>query len=68
MFQRLHTKEKYPGTGVGLAIVRKALARMGGQAGLESEPGEGRPLLDSTSQGLMPDRHSEIEAGARERI
>src|SRR6185312_3185859 len=40
MFQRIHT-ETYPGTGIGLAIVRKAVERMGGETGVESEPGKG---------------------------
>lgn len=33
--------QNYPGTGIGLAIVRKAVDRMGGQVGLSSEPGRG---------------------------
>jgi signal transduction histidine kinase len=33
--------EQYPGTGIGLAIVRRAVQRMGGQAGFESEVGRG---------------------------
>ena len=41
LFQRLHKPEAYPGTGVGLAIVRKGIERMGGAVGLESEPGKG---------------------------
>lgn len=41
IFQRLHRAEDYPGTGVGLALVRKAAARMGGRAWAESEPGKG---------------------------
>ncbi len=41
MFQRMHREVEYPGTGVGLAIVRKAAERMGGRVGLESEPGQG---------------------------
>lgn len=41
IFERLHGIEAYPGTGVGLAIVRKGAARMGGRAGLESSPGQG---------------------------
>ncbi len=36
MFERLHGIEIYPGTGVGLAIVRRAMVRMGGRVGLES--------------------------------
>jgi PAS domain S-box-containing protein len=41
LFQRLHREEEYAGTGTGLAIVRKALERMGGRVGLVSEPGKG---------------------------
>lgn len=41
MFQRLHRSEEYPGTGVGLAIARKVVQRMGGTIGLQSSPGQG---------------------------
>jgi signal transduction histidine kinase len=40
-FQRLHGAESYPGTGIGLAIVRRAVERMQGTCGVESEPGSG---------------------------
>jgi signal transduction histidine kinase len=41
VFERLHTPEQYAGTGIGLAIVRKAVERMGGAVGVESAPGRG---------------------------
>ncbi len=41
VFERLHSSEIYPGTGIGLAIVRKGVERLGGQVGVESQPGEG---------------------------
>lgn len=40
MFKRLNG-DAYPGTGMGLAIVKKAVERMGGRVGVESEPGRG---------------------------
>ena len=41
IFERLHGIETYPGTGIGLAIVRKGMERLGGSSGVESEPGRG---------------------------
>jgi signal transduction histidine kinase len=41
LFGRLHPVSDFEGTGIGLAIVRKAIERMGGQVGVESEPGQG---------------------------
>jgi PAS domain S-box-containing protein len=41
MFYRINSGSDYEGTGIGLAIVRKAVERMGGKVGIESEPGQG---------------------------
>ncbi len=41
IFQRLHSSSEYAGSGIGLSLVRKAVERMGGRVGLESEPGKG---------------------------
>ena len=41
VFERLHGVEEYPGTGIGLAIVKRGSERMGGGCGVESKLGEG---------------------------
>jgi len=57
IFERLHPRENYPGTGIGLAIVSKAVERMDGRVGANSEENVGStfwfelPAVNSETSG-----------------
>jgi PAS domain S-box-containing protein len=60
MFTRLHRRDEYAGTGIGLAICRRIAERHGGRIYVESTVGEG-----SAFHTLLPDRPTVIGGGAR---
>lgn len=54
VFERLHEREEYPGSGIGLAIVKRAVGRMHGSYGVESEVGKGSTFWIELPQAQEP--------------
>ncbi|MBV9463238.1 MAG: hypothetical protein JO317_03320, partial [Verrucomicrobiae bacterium] len=65
IFQRLHDRKSYPGTGIGLALCMKIVANMGGHLSVESRLGEGSTFQIVLPNGLLaPEEVLEVDAEA----
>ncbi|MEO1332612.1 MAG: ATP-binding protein, partial [Myxococcota bacterium] len=57
VFQRLHDRREYPGTGIGLAVVKRAVESLGGKVWLASVPAQGTTFYFSV-RGVDAQRKS----------
>src|SRR5690606_40012100 len=68
IFQRLHRDDRYPGTGIGLALVRKAVERLGGRVWAHSAVGQGATFYIKLTGKVSRSEEHTSELQSRENL